>query len=76
MAPEPAPEPEVVAAPEMSPVEPDDVVVIIVDEVPVVVPADIVDVIVNLAEDEREAYLESEKVKRFIKKVNMCVAKG
>ena len=72
------PEPPMVDAPEVeAPVvtpEPEAPVVVVIDDVPLVLPADIIDVIVNLDEDEQQEFLESEEVKRFIKKVNMCLA--
>ncbi|MCH2191728.1 MAG: hypothetical protein MK188_12460, partial [Gammaproteobacteria bacterium] len=57
-------------------VEPEPPVVVIVDELPLVLPPDIVDIIVNLDEDEQQEFLESEKVKKFLRKVNMCLAKA
>jgi len=56
------------------PSSPADPIVVIIDDQPMVLPPEIVDVLVTLNEEERKAYLESERVKEFLKTVNMCIA--
>ncbi|MEM7359865.1 MAG: filamentous hemagglutinin N-terminal domain-containing protein [Pseudomonadota bacterium] len=58
----------------MPPVEPD-VIVVIIDDEPVALPPDIVEVLVSLSDEERNAYLHSERVREVLKKVNMCIGK-
>ena len=61
-------------APEVEPEPEPTIIVVIIDGEPVALPEDIVDVIVTLSEEEKKAYVESEKVKTVLKKINMCVA--
>lgn len=51
-----------------------EVIVIIIDDEPIALPPDIVDVLVNLDDEQRDIYLQSERVRKKLKKVNMCVA--
>jgi len=48
--------------------------VVIIDEQPLVLPPDIVDVLVTLTEEERRAFLESERIRERINTVNMCTS--
>ena len=63
--------PPVVAPPVVE--VPPEVIVVIIDEQPVALPPDIINVLVTLSDEERDAYLQSERVRDVLKTVNMCV---
>jgi len=76
--PDPEPEEPIIEAPMIpeipEPQEPE-IIVILIDDEPVALPPEIIDVIVSLSDEEREAYLQSERVREKLKTVNMCVGK-
>lgn len=70
----PDPTPTPMPTPTTPPEEPE-IIIVIIDEQPIALPPDIVDVLVSLSEEERNAYLHSERVREVLKKVNMCIGK-